>query len=75
MENLEILLNKSARLLRLYEFNQNDEKYKTYFNKHFSYIRSIGYFVVCSACNNDEVEVYYRALNNPLYRTPGVIIR
>jgi len=75
MENLEFLLNKSARLLRLFEFNQNDETYKNYFNKHFHYIRSIGYFTCCNEVSSKQIEVYFRAIKNPVYRTEGVLVR
>jgi hypothetical protein len=73
-ENLEKLLQKSARLLSWYECNKTSY-FQTYFNKHFAIVRSNGYFVCCEQMDTNTVEVYFRAINNPVYRTCGEKIR
>ncbi len=74
MENLEFLLNKSARLLRWYDYNKHEQSYQTYFNKHFAALRNMGYYVVMQEVNPKSIEIYFRAINNPVYRTSGVIV-
>lgn len=73
-ETLEKLLEKSARLLSWYECNQTPY-FQAYFNKHFSNVRNHGYFVVCSELDNKSIEIYFRAIQNPIYRTQGVKVR
>ncbi len=73
-ENLEKLLQKSARLLSWHECNQTSY-FQTYFNKHFAIVRSNGYFVCAQENNNKSIEIYFRSIANPVYRTKGVIIK
>lgn len=69
-ESLEKLIEKSARLLLWYDGN-HERFFKNYFNAHFYHIRTLGYLVCCEQFS-DSVEIYFRDINNPEYRTIGI---